>query len=121
MVWNPTGRALAQTIPEAITLPAQIGGRLAKCWSPPRPEPPQLIEVTVRLRFSRAGAIIGEPRVAYVQAPAHLKETAAASALTAVKACTPLAFRPALGAAIAGRIFAIRFRSLPLPGRQRSI
>jgi hypothetical protein len=27
----------------------QIGDRLAKCWSPPKPEPPQLIEVTLRL------------------------------------------------------------------------
>ncbi len=123
MAWNPGGGALAQDPPATLTLPGQIGDRLSQCWTPPRTDPPRLIEVTVRLSFSRAGAIIGEPRVVYIRAPAEvgLKERIASSVRAAVKACTPLPFSPALGAAIAGRMFAIRFRSLPLSVRQRPV
>ncbi|MGO9473605.1 MAG: hypothetical protein ACLPWS_09395 [Rhodomicrobium sp.] len=123
IAWRLGGGALAQTASAPLTLPAQIGDRLSKCWTPPRTEPPRLIEVTVRLSFSRAGAIIGEPRVVYIRAPAEagLRESIASSVRAAVKACTPLPFSPALGAAIAGRIFAIRLRSLPLSGKQRPI
>jgi len=104
-----------------INLPAEIGERISQCWHVPRTDPQQIIEVTVRLSFSRTGAVIGEPRISYVRAPvqAALKEHIAKSILAAIKACTPLPFTPALGAAIAGRVLAIRFNSLPLTGRQR--
>jgi hypothetical protein len=114
---NPAGQALAQSASKPLTMPRHIGDRLAQCWSPPNSEPPELIEVKVRLRFSRDGALMGEPRVAYFQAPAPLGEAVAASILNAVKACTPLAFAPALGGGIAGRMVAIRYRLLPAPGR----
>ena len=105
--------------PAPINLPSQIGERLARCWQAPRIEPPQIIEVTVRLSFSRTGAVIGEPRVTYIRAPIEMRERIANSIFRAIKACTPLPFTPALGAAIAGRMFAIRFNSLPISGRQR--
>ncbi len=104
-----------------INLPGQIGERLAQCWQTPETEPPQIIEVTVRLSFSRAGAVIGKPRVTFIRAPAEMRDRIANSILAAIKACTPLPFTAALGAAIAGRMFAIRFNSLPLSGRQRLI
>jgi len=106
-----------------ISRTSEIGDRLARCWEAPRTEPPQIIEVTVRLSFSRFGAVIGEPRVTYIRAPAQpgLREKIAISALAAIKACTPLPFTPALGQAIAGRMFAIRLNSLPLIGRQRFV
>ena len=77
----------------------------------------------MRLSFSRSGTVIGEPRVTYIRAPAQagLREKIVSSVLAAVKACTPLPFTPALGAAIAGRMFAIRLNSLPLTGHQRFI
>ena len=102
---------------------SQIGERLAQCWQAPQIEPPQIIEVTVRLSFSRTGAVIGQPRVVYIRAPAQagLREKIAMSVLAAIKACTPLPFAPAFGASVAGRIFAIRLNSLPLTGRQRLI
>ncbi|HWJ18045.1 MAG TPA: hypothetical protein VNR65_04870 [Geobacterales bacterium] len=104
-----------------VNLPAQIGERIAQCWHAPQTDPPQVIEVTVRLSFSRTGTLIGEPRVVYVRAAkqAGLREKVVNSVIAAIKACTPLPFTPALGAAIAGRIFAIRLNSLPLTGRQR--
>jgi hypothetical protein len=106
---------------EPLNLPGEIGGRIAQCWKAPRTETAQIVEVTVRLSFTRAGAVIGEPRVVYVRAPAEpgVRERIVDSVLAAVKACTPLPFTPALGAAIAGRMLAIRFRSLPgAPKRQ---
>ncbi len=106
-----------------INLPGQIGERLAQCWEAPVTVPPQVIEVTVRLSFSRTGSVIGQPRVVYIHArgEGEFKEKITKSVLAAIKACTPLPFTPALGAAIAGRIFAIRLNSLPLTGRQRLI
>ena len=113
--------ALAQADGPSLNLPGQIGGRIAQCWKVPRTQAAQVIEVTVRLSFSSAGAPIGEPRVVYVRALAEpgLREKIVASILAAVGACTPLPFTPSLGAAIAGRTLAIRLRSLPLSGPQR--
>jgi hypothetical protein len=113
--------ALAQANGTPLNLPGQIGGRIAQCWKAPQTHATQVIEVTVRLSFSDAGVPIGEPRVVYVRAPAEpgLREKIVASILAAVRACTPLPFTPSLGAAIAGRMLAIRLRSLPLLGPQR--
>jgi hypothetical protein len=107
----------------ALTLPSEIAKRIAECWHAPQTEPPQIIEVTVRLSFTQFGAIFGEPRVTYISAPeiSGLKEEVRKSALDAVKACTPLPFTPSLGAAIAGRIFSIRLRSAPSSGKRRLI
>jgi hypothetical protein len=113
--------ALAQADGTPLNLPGQIGGRIAQCWKAPRTQAARVIEVTVRLSFSSAGVPIGEPRVVYIRAPVEpgLREKIAASVLAAVKTCTPLPFTPSLGGAIAGRMLAIRFRSLPLSGPQR--
>jgi len=114
--------ALAQAA-RPLNVPGQIGGRIAQCWKAPRTQAAQVIEVAVRLSFSSACVPIGEPRVVYVRAPTEpgLREKIVASILAAVRACTPLPFTPSLGAAIAGRMLAIRFRSLPLSGPQRQI
>jgi hypothetical protein len=115
--------ARAQSDATPLNLPSQIGGRIAQCWKAPRTGPGQIIEVTVRLRFSSAGFVTGEPRVVYIRPPAgpDLREKIAASILAAVRACTPLPFTPALGAAIAGRMLAIRFRSLAAPGKRQAV
>ena len=105
--------ALAQAAGPPLNLPSEIGERISKCWRAPQGEPGQVVEVTVRLRFSSAGAVIGEPRVSYVRAAEDgLRKIIVASILAAVKACTPLPLTPSLGAAIAGRMVAIRFSSL---------
>jgi hypothetical protein len=113
----------AQSSTARVNLPAEIGERLSKCWTPPRTHTRAAVQVTVRLSFTREGAVIGEPRVVYVQAPQELglREKIAESALAAVKDCTPMPFTSALGAAIAGRIIAIRLRSLPLSSQLRYI
>lgn len=107
----------------SLSQPSQIGARIARCWQAPRSSPPQVIEVTVRLSFSRAGAVIGEPRVTYIHAPAEpgFREKIRGSILAAIKACTPLNFAPSLGAGIAGRMLAIKFRWQPPQGMTTSL
>jgi hypothetical protein len=123
LTFAASARAQSGADEPPINLPGQISSRIVRCWTPPQTDTPQAIEVTVRLSFSRAGAVIGAPRVTFVKAPAEqgMRQLVAASILAAVKACTPLNFTPSLGAAIAGQIFAIRFMSLPVTGKQHDI
>ena len=123
LTFAASARAQSEADEPPLNLPGQISSRIVRCWTPPQTDTPQAIEVTVRLSFSRAGAVIGAPRVTFVKAPAEqgMRQLVAASILAAVKACTPLKFAPSLGAAIAGQIFAIRFISLPVTGKPHDI
>jgi len=116
-------RAQSEADRRTINLPREVSGQIARCWAPPQTDGPYVLEVTVRLSFSRAGEVIGAPRVAFIKAPVGqgVRRLVAASILAAVKACTPLKFTPSLSAAIAGRIFAIRFISLPVTGKPQDI
>jgi hypothetical protein len=93
-----------------IDRPNGIPQHILACWSPPA-GPSGDVEVTVRISFSRAGDIVGQPRVTYVKAGSDetLRKAVSASILTAIQSCAPLRFTPGLGQAIAGRSFAIRF------------
>lgn len=95
---------------DQLNLPRDVPDRIVACWQPPS-NPTGDLEVTVRMSFSRAGEVIGEPRITYVKAGRDevLRAALRASILTAVRTCTPLRFTPAFGKAIAGRSFAIRF------------
>ena len=124
IAFSVSGSAFAQNKPAIINSPNGIGLRLSQCWVPPAPERPQILDVTVRLSFSSEGAVIGKPRVSYIRATeqAGLREKIIkASVLAAIKACTPLRFTPSLGAAIAGRIIAIRLRRVPVSGKTQLI
>ena len=91
--------ALAQTDASPLNLPGQIGGRIAQCWKAPQTQAAQLIEVTVRLRFSSTGVVIGGARAVYVRAPAEpgLREKIVASILPAVKTVRRCRSRRRLG------------------------
>jgi hypothetical protein len=67
--FSTCAEALAETDVPSLNLPSQIGERIAQCWKVPQTQAAQLIEITVRLRFSSAGVVIGEPRAVYVRAP----------------------------------------------------
>ena len=102
------GARAALAAPRAIDRPRQIAERLARCWRPPPSRGSS--EATIRLSFSRTGAVIGEPRVTYLS-PGEGGDRAAlrASILAAVERCAPLRFTEGLGSAISGRPFTIRF------------
>jgi hypothetical protein len=84
-----------------------IATGLAACWRPPHDDD----QVTVRLSFTRDGAVIGEPRIVFARSSGGPAGDAALghSMLAAIRDCTPLHFSARLGSAIAGQVLAIRF------------
>jgi hypothetical protein len=104
---------LAQPEKVEITELRAVGRGIVQCWVPPASEVGRPIDVTVKLSFSRTGAVIGTPHVTFVggkQSP-EARQKIKDSIFEAVRQCTPLNFNPSLGAAIAGRMFMIRFFS----------
>jgi hypothetical protein len=101
--------AQAQAV-EAQPLVTQVHGiatGLAACWRPPHDND----QVTVRISFTREGAVIGEPKIVFVQSSGGRADDAALadSMLAAIRDCTPLHFSARLGSAIAGQVLNIRF------------
>ena len=98
--------------PEPVATPHEASTRILSCWRPPAARSPDGDrEVTLRVQFTRAGAPIGAPRIAYVKTRdgPQAREALAASVLDALHASAPLRFTKGLGSAIAGYQFAIRF------------
>jgi hypothetical protein len=84
-----------------------VATKLAACWRPPHEDD----QVTVRISFTRDGAVIGEPKVAYARSSGGSADDGALaeSMVEAIRDCTPLHFSTRLSSAIAGRVLAIRF------------
>jgi hypothetical protein len=130
--WNGPPLALPETIrgeiasdrpkpvPAVVDKLAEVGPAIAACWQPPAgltgfPD----IEVTARFSLRRDGMLIGIPRITFATSDVAVRarELLTRAALEAIAACTPLRLSPELGAAIAGRPFAIRFIYRGPPGR----
>jgi hypothetical protein len=95
---------------EAQPLVARVHGiatGIAACWRPPHDDD----QVTVRLSFTRDGAVIGEPRVVFARSSGGRADdpALASSMMAAIRDCTPLHFSARLGSAIAGQVLDIRF------------
>lgn len=90
---------------------ADIVPYLRRCWNVPAGVERHKIDATVRMSLSRDGNIIGTPRIAYVNKAAtrEQQEILLKSIARALRTCAPFPLSPALGNAVAGRIFAIRF------------
>jgi hypothetical protein len=102
--------ATAQPVEAQPPLVARVHGiatGIAACWRPPHDDD----QVTVRLSFTRDGAVIGEPRIVYARSSAGATDDSglAQSMLAAIRECTPLHFSARLGSAIAGQVLDIRF------------
>jgi hypothetical protein len=67
--------------------------------------------VTVRVSFTREGAVIGEPRIVFARSSGgRAGDVALASSmLAAIRRCAPLNFSARLGSAIAGQVLDIHF------------
>jgi len=67
----------------------------------------------VIVSFNRAGAILGHPRITYVseQATDNDRLQYRIAVMETLQRCTPLPFTESLGGAVAGRPFAIPFRT----------
>lgn len=100
-------RAEAAEAQSSVTRVHGIATGLAACWRPPHDDD----QVTVRLSFTREGAVIGEPGIVFARSTGGRADDAALadSMLAAIRECTPLNFSAQLGAAIAGQVLDIRF------------
>jgi len=101
--------------PAIIETLADIAPAVGRCWTPPAIE--GVGDITVMLSLRRDGSILGAPRISYSRAISpEEKRLLQKSLLAALASCGPLPVSPRLGAAIAGRIFAIRFLVLNQKG-----
>ena len=100
-------RAQAAEAQSPVTRVHGVATGLAACWRPAHDDD----QVTVRISFTREGAVIGEPRIVFVRSSGGRADDAALtdSMMAAIRDCTPLPFSARLGAAIAGQVLDIHF------------
>ncbi len=104
--------AVAQAPPTELNTIRDVFLALRACWVPPpldqsRPG----MQITVQLSFKRNGEILGKPRITFETTGATDDERLAyrTAIATTLKRCAPLPFTDALGNAVAGRPFNMRF------------
>jgi hypothetical protein len=95
--------------------------RLRTCWRPPpasRANPE--VEITVIVSFTRDGNILGRPKITYESENATDNDRLEyrIAVMETLQRCTPMPFTDAMGGAVAGRPFAIRFASRRKPPPQ---
>ena len=111
---------LALAEPAQVNTLSQLIARLRTCWRPP---PPTLahpgIDITVIVSFTRAGEILGHPRITYEseQADDNDRLMYRIAVMEALKRCTPMPFTEGMAGAVAGRPFAVQFHN-PKPERR---
>jgi hypothetical protein len=89
-----------------------LDAALRRCWLPPSAgEGKPGTELTILISFNRAGEILGEPRFVYFTPglSSDLRATYQRAVAATLKRCTPLPLTKGFGAALAGRVFSIRF------------
>src|SRR3984885_7799265 len=97
--------------PPLVTRVHGIATGIAACWRPPHDDD----QATVRASFTREGAVIGEPRIVFVQSSGGRADdpALAGSMKAAIRDCTPLHFSARLGSAVAGQVLDIPFIGPP--------
>jgi len=103
--------AAAQRPPPLNTL-KDLGTALRACWTPPPFEQSRPgMQITVQLTFKRNGELFGNPRITFETSAASDDERLAYRIAVAetLQRCAPLPFTAALGNAVAGRPFTMRF------------
>ena len=107
----------AQAETEQIDTIKDVYTRLFSCWRPPPASRAQPIDITVIVSFNREGAILGQPRITYESANASDDDRLAyrIAVMETLQRCSPLPFTEGLGGAVAGRPFAVTFRTRKRP------
>jgi len=122
-IWSTVALLLLWSTP-APAEPAQVNtlgelvSRLRICWKPPAPSVARPgIDVTVIVSFTRAGEILGHPRITYEseQADDNDRLMYRIAVMEALKRCTPMPFTEGMAGAVAGRPFAVQFHNRKLP------
>jgi hypothetical protein len=107
--------ALAE--PEQVNTIREVFAKLGTCWKPPPTSQANPIDITVIVSFNRAGEILGHPRITYEseQATDNDRLHYRIAVMEALQRCTPMPFTESMAGAVAGRPFAVRFRTRKLP------
>jgi hypothetical protein len=94
-----------------------VFAKLYSCWRPPPASRANPMDITVIVSFNREGAILGQPRITYESANAGDSDRIAyrIAVMETLQRCAPLPFTEGLGGAVAGRPFAVTFRSRKRP------
>ena len=119
-VWFATALLWLAAVIEAqaqqIDTIKEVYTKLYSCWRPPasRANP---MDITVIVSFNRQGAILGQPKITYESANAGDDDRLAyrIAVMETLQRCSPLPFTEGLGGAVAGRPFAVTFRSRKRP------
>ena|SRR5713226_7954431 len=103
--------------PQRLDTIRDVVTRLHSCWKPPPLSQANPIDITVVVSFNREGVILGHPRITYEseQASDNDRLQYRIAVMETLQRCTPLPFTEALGGAVAGRPFAIPFRTRKRP------
>ena len=91
--------------------------KLHGCWRPPPLSRANPMDITVIVSFNRVGSILGHPRITYESEQASDSDRLQyrIAVMETLQRCTPLPFTEALGGAVAGRPFAVPFRTRKTP------
>ena len=94
-----------------------IFARLHSCWRPPPLSQAEPLDITVVVSFNREGVILGHPKITYESEHASDNDRLRyrVAVMETLQRCTPLPFTEGLGGAIAGRPFAVPFRTRKRP------
>jgi hypothetical protein len=114
LVWlAPAAHAQA----EPLDTIKDVFAKLYSCWRPPPASRANPMDITVIVSFNREGAILGQPRITYESANADDNDRIAyrIAVMETLQRCAPLPFTEGLGGAVAGRPFAVTFRSRKRP------
>ena len=111
--------AQTQAQPQQLDTIKDVFRRLYSCWKPPPLSRANPIDITVVVSFNREGVILGHPRITYEseQASDNDRVQYRIAVMETLQRCTPLPFTEGLGGAVAGRPFAIPFRTRKSPPR----
>jgi hypothetical protein len=107
-----------QAQPAQVNTIKELFAKLGSCWKPPpasRANPD--IDITVVVSFNRSGEILGHPKITYEseQATDDDRLEYRIAVMETLQRCTPMPFTEAMAGAVAGRPFAVRFRTRKLP------
>jgi hypothetical protein len=104
--------AAAQKPQTPLNTLADLGAALRACWVPPPLDQSHPgMQITVQMAFRRNGELFGKPRITFETAGATDDERLAYRIAVAqmLERCASLPFTDALGNAVAGRPFTMRF------------
>ena len=107
----------ARAEPQQLDTIKDIFVRLHSCWKPPPLSEANPIDITVIVSFNRSGVILGHPKITYEseQASDNDRLKYRIAVMETLQRCTPLPFTEGLGGAVAGRPFAVPFRTRKRP------